>query len=100
YRSPRREIRDDLLREDLSSRASIAQPCRLDHGHPEDIALRRTRIAQTHARLDQQRLLGGTVAPLEALLNRDRTRDRRRGAGKRHHQTIARVLHRTSARLA
>src|SRR5438067_1092012 len=93
-------MRDELLREDLPSRAAIAQACRLDHRHPEDIALRRTRITCTHTRLDQQRLRGGAVAPLKALLNQDRTRDRRGGALKRHHEPIPRVLHLPAPSLA
>ena len=89
-----------LLRKDLSGRASIAHTCRLDHGHPEDVAVGGARVARTQTCLDQQRLCGGAVAPLEALLNRDRTRDRRRGAVKSHHHAIPRVLHLTSAGLA
>jgi len=93
-------MRNDLLRQDLPSRAPITQTCSLDHRHPKHIALGRARIARAHPRLDRQRLYSGAIAPLKALLNRDRARNRRCGALERHHQAIACVLHLASARLA
>ncbi len=93
----RRQMRHQRLGQDLTARATITKPRRLDHRHPEIVIALRRRVARAQPDLDHQLLPRRTIPKREPLLDPGRARNRSRRAVKHQHHPITGVLHLTPA---